>query len=244
MRRQHYWYPEQKIFSEGDFPSRNAVSGFSDKTFSVLVSSLKAGELQEARVIWRQILASIKNDTYRDQIFALNLIAQSLLKTQSEMGLQDKCIITEEFLEQIEDIEILTTVFDEVFKDISKIGEERRRQRVEDISTQVKKRIDNEYMDFVLSPTDIADELGMNSVYLGQLFRKGMDMSISDYMNQVRVKHAIKFLEDTDLTVKDIAAKVGYANSKYFFVVFKKVTGFTPLQYRKGNDGFAQAIKG
>ena len=57
-------------------------------------------------------------------------------------------------------------------------------------------------------------------------------MSISDYINQVRMKHAALLLKETDLTVKEITEKIGITNSQYFFVLFKKYSGLSPAKYR------------
>ena len=47
------------------------------------------------------------------------------------------------------------------------------------------------------------------------------------------MEKAREYLKDTDLSVIEIAENVGYEDSQYFFRVFKKTTGVTPLQYRQ-----------
>ena len=47
------------------------------------------------------------------------------------------------------------------------------------------------------------------------------------------MEKARKYLKDTGLSVIEIAESVGYEDSQYFFRVFKKTTGVTPLQYRQ-----------
>jgi YesN/AraC family two-component response regulator len=53
------------------------------------------------------------------------------------------------------------------------------------------------------------------------------------FITGVRVERAREFLETTDLSVAAISKNVGYEDSQYFFRVFKKVTGMTPLKYRQ-----------
>ena len=54
-----------------------------------------------------------------------------------------------------------------------------------------------------------------------------------NYITEVRMEKAREHLKDTDLSVIEIAENVGYEDSQYFFRVFKKTTGVTPLQYRQ-----------
>lgn len=57
--------------------------------------------------------------------------------------------------------------------------------------------------------------------------------SISEYTQTMRVKRAAELLETTDDSVMQIAASVGYENQSKFSAVFKKHTGFTPLEYKR-----------
>ncbi len=233
MQRQRYWNPRQLIWTEQDFEPRNAISNFSDKQVARMISALRSGNLEEGRQLWLELLSSIRNDTFRDQAFAISRTAQLLSKVMEELELPEATLITDEYLAQLKDIEELTLVFDEAFQDIARICADKRRQRLSDIATQVSRRIDSDFEDSSLSPAGIADEMGMNSAYLGRLFRQSLNMSISDYINLVRVQHAARLLIATTLSVESIASKVGFSNPKYFFVVFKKIYGQTPLQYRK-----------
>ena len=47
------------------------------------------------------------------------------------------------------------------------------------------------------------------------------------------MENACYMLTHTDLSVGGIAHQVGYADAQYFFQVFKKNVGVTPVQYRK-----------
>jgi len=54
-----------------------------------------------------------------------------------------------------------------------------------------------------------------------------------EYLSEIRIKHAKILLRKVDLKVYEIAVKVGYNNTKYFSDIFKKITGLTPIEYRK-----------
>jgi transcriptional regulator GlxA family with amidase domain len=56
-------------------------------------------------------------------------------------------------------------------------------------------------------------------------------LSPIDFIKQMRIKKALKLMEDTSLSITDIAYKVGFADPKYFSKCFKAEMGMTPKQY-------------
>lgn len=58
-------------------------------------------------------------------------------------------------------------------------------------------------------------------------------MTIGAYTNHVRMTVAANLLSTTDLSVEEIAYKVGYQYSTNFSKMFKKTYGKTPLKFRK-----------
>lgn len=80
---------------------------------------------------------------------------------------------------------------------------------------------------------NIAPLFGYNSSYLGKLFTQKMGLSFNSYLDQVRIKQAVALLENTDMKVYEISAKVGYKNVDYFHQKFKKRMNMSPAEYRK-----------
>ena len=84
-----------------------------------------------------------------------------------------------------------------------------------------------------LSRNEIAEYLYINSDYLSRIFRKKTGVSLKDYIVEMKIEHAKYLMENSPLPVSIVASKVGFANFSYFSQVFKKVTGTTPMEYRK-----------
>ena len=80
---------------------------------------------------------------------------------------------------------------------------------------------------------DIAAAVGVSENYLSQIFRKEMTLSPWDYLNRFRIQQAKEMLSLSDETITQIATRVGFNNSAYFSRVFHKLTGQSPLDYRK-----------
>ncbi len=69
--------------------------------------------------------------------------------------------------------------------------------------------------------------------YLSTLFKKEVGTNITDYINSVRIKHAVLLLNTTDLSVSVVAQKCGYSDGNYFTRRFKKIHNISPKEYRK-----------
>lgn len=89
---------------------------------------------------------------------------------------------------------------------------------------------DNYYKD--LNRKNVAQEVYITPSYLSILFKKEMGISFVDYLHKIRIQRACELLNDMRYKIYDVAVTVGYNDEKYFFQVFKKYKGMTPMQYR------------
>ena len=79
----------------------------------------------------------------------------------------------------------------------------------------------------------IADRFFVSRDKLCRDFRNHVHMSIGDFIGVARLNLAKNYLIDTDMTIKEVAAKCGFDNDVYFYSFFKKHTGMTPKEYVK-----------
>lgn len=80
--------------------------------------------------------------------------------------------------------------------------------------------------------------LYMNPDYLGKLFKQETGEKFSSYVTKVRIEKAMAKMEQTSaITIGTLAEELGFGNNpKYFSLVFKKYTGYTPSEYRKREE--------
>ena len=86
-----------------------------------------------------------------------------------------------------------------------------------------------------ISLSSIAEELFVHPTYLAKKFKDETNKTISEYVNEVRVKEAKIMLKTTEFKIEDIAYHVGYNDKKYFSKIFKKIYNQSPSNYRKYN---------
>lgn len=79
----------------------------------------------------------------------------------------------------------------------------------------------------------LAGEVHMNPYYFSAYFKKGTGKNFKDYLNEIRLNHAISLLVTTDKMTYEIAADVGYRDSRAFSDTFQRWYGETPSSYRK-----------
>ena len=80
---------------------------------------------------------------------------------------------------------------------------------------------------------DMAMAAGLSSNYIRRIFRDQCGYSPMDYLVNYRIETAKELLRDTSHTAKEVAEMVGYVNTKYFYSLFKKQTGYTTYEYKK-----------
>ncbi|MBR1772695.1 MAG: helix-turn-helix transcriptional regulator [Eubacterium sp.] len=84
-----------------------------------------------------------------------------------------------------------------------------------------------------ISAREIAEELGVSETSLKNYFKEVYGSCISDYMKEKRMKYAADKLQNTSLSIFDIANSIGYSNQGRFAKVFHDYYKCKPLEYRR-----------
>ena len=79
---------------------------------------------------------------------------------------------------------------------------------------------------------ELAFLAGLSKSYLSAVFKEVVGMRLQDYLFQARINKAKDLLSDIDLTIKQVAYKVGFRDPDHFSRTFKKKTGITPTDWR------------
>jgi two-component system, response regulator YesN len=84
-----------------------------------------------------------------------------------------------------------------------------------------------------LNLSSLATDIHVNPSYLSRKFSEEVGKSFSDYLVDYRIKVAQNLLSNGDLSISEIAEKVGFNSLHYFSSIFKQKTGLTPKTYRE-----------
>ena len=100
--------------------------------------------------------------------------------------------------------------------------------------------VENEkiYLDENISLQSLAEKLNIQPYQLSQLLNEKMNQNFSDFINSYRIEEAKKILTGPGGAEKKnttVALDVGFNSMTAFYKAFKKFTGMTPNQYKKGS---------
>jgi two-component system response regulator YesN len=103
----------------------------------------------------------------------------------------------------------------------------------EDVVEKAILFLNENYEDPHLSIQVICDHLHLSSSYFSLIFKKETGETFVEYVTGIRLEKARELLRTTTLKAYEIAERVGFNNIHYFSMVFKKVVGVAPSEYRK-----------
>lgn len=145
--------------------------------------------------------------------------------------------ISEHFAKKIEkenNIDLLSGIFKEMISEYCNLVND-------DIAKGYSKLVSNAInyiklnFKYEIRLSSIAKELFVHPTYLAKKFKEETKKTVSEYINEVRVREAKIMLKNTEFKVEDIAYYVGYNDKKYFSKTFKKIYNQSPSDYRKYN---------
>ncbi len=231
LRHLRFLHPDTSLFHQSSLDQCHPTSGLDTKAVAALIAALKAGDYSTASQLWLSIFLSIQQDRYADFYYAVRFLNKQLATLRTDLGFEKAPSLTE-LLDRISDSQPLHQYFDQQFVALSKGYAVRKNQQLTDFSEQVNAYIHQHYMHESFSVHSLAAHFQMNAAYLARQYAKISDKSLNDTINSIRIEYACKLLAQTHQSAEAISSSVGFTNSKYFFVLFKKWTGMTPRQYR------------
>jgi len=82
---------------------------------------------------------------------------------------------------------------------------------------------------------EMAALVGLGTTLFNEKVKSYSGFSPINYLINVRISEAIKLLKRPDISLTDIALDTGFYSSQHFSTTFKKLTGYTPSEFRKNH---------
>lgn len=80
---------------------------------------------------------------------------------------------------------------------------------------------------------EMARRLGLNPTHFSRLFKIETGLTYIEFVTKLKMERAQELLNQTNITIVDIAEQLGYDNVSYFIKLFRNFSGMTPVEYRK-----------
>jgi len=205
-----------------------------------LIDAIKLAERDKAKDLLKQFLVPVFQAELSPQECQLPLarLLNNLLIVVQESGIRLDQIrqaggsLFEELLKLNTVSEIEDWLWRAVVSPMIDVFRDRQEAQYHNISEKIIDLVQR-YYDTDLTLEECASRLHYNANYLSGVFRKETKVSFSEYLASYRFAMAKKWLAETDLPVKDIAARLRYNNPQNFIRSFRKQEGLTPGQYRE-----------
>ena len=107
-------------------------------------------------------------------------------------------------------------------------------KREEDPIALAKSYVED-HLDQNITLAVVAEKLYLSPTYFSRLFKQRTNYTFSTWLAERRILRAQRYLDETNLTIADIATQVGYREANSFTRLFKQTTGISPTEYRKAH---------
>ncbi|MEM1577961.1 MAG: AraC family transcriptional regulator [Candidatus Pacearchaeota archaeon] len=172
-------------------------------------------------------IAKVYINTYKD------LILNTLININSDFD-KDEIINIMKNVQQTNDINILKDIFKKVV-DLALYTNETNENKKPYWLNAIYEYIVNNYNQPELCVKTIANKFDISIEHLSRTFKRFIGVNLSDFIQMVRLEKVKKLLEESNLSIKEIAEKTGYLDSKALIRAFKNYIGTTPSKYREKN---------
>ena len=99
----------------------------------------------------------------------------------------------------------------------------------------VRNYIDQHYKESITLDL-LAEKASINKYYMAHAFKREYGVSPINYLIACRIREGKRLLAETDLSLSQIAAVLGFSSSSYFSQSFRNAEGISPTEYRKANQ--------
>lgn len=209
-----------------------------------LISTIRAGELEEAKRIVRAIVAQNMEQRelsmeMKQQLVGeikgtfLKLLDQKVFTEYPDIESVKRRVID---IGSSERLEIIQTEFFVIMEELCGLIANKKKDVHIQIIKQIKEYTVENYSDTELSLYRVAEQVERPEKYISQLFKEVSGVNFSDYLIKVRMDQAMILLKDSRYTVDEIAMRVGYNSSHSFRRAFKRLIGVSPSAYRQSID--------
>jgi two-component system response regulator YesN len=230
-----------KVISIMDMEGHRAATNgeYQEDWEQKLISCMKTGTENELKETLQAIIQQYKNSfpSIKQCYIHIQKLIIYLIRDLNQLGLQEVDIFGEvnpiTHIYQFQTLEEMESwLFDCCRHAINTIIE----QRNDFCNSQVRAAeayLKQHYSDEGLSLAKICKYVHMSTSYFSSVFKAHTGKTFIEYLTAERISNAKELLKFTSLKTYEIASRVGYQDPHYFSMLFKKITGDSPTEYRQ-----------
>ncbi|MBE1446881.1 AraC family transcriptional regulator [Paenibacillus sp. OAS669] len=204
-----------------------------------MTDKLKLGDPGKIAAAAHEFMASVSKAPYDEMMLALTQLLIATARTVKTMGgssPDDVRMDIGELSSQLGHMETMDEIerwYLSLCERAVRVRDREAAQKNKWMVDRVIQHIQEHYADPNLTVESLAEVGGLSMNYMRKVFKEMVGKSITVYLSEYRFSKAMELLVDTDLPANKIGEMVGFENTNYFYVSFKKHCGKTPDHYRK-----------
>jgi AraC-like DNA-binding protein len=105
-------------------------------------------------------------------------------------------------------------------------------QPLASLEIRMKEYIEQHYGEATFTIYSVAAHFAITPTYLRRIFKRHTGITVSEYVELLRIQQASHLLKESDENLGQIVYKIGYVNVSSFIRKFRQQTGMTPGEYR------------
>ncbi len=217
-------------------PSNTSQDSYPMHLEGMFANKILTGNLRGAREVFKEIFMWLANN-YREDIDKIKsklIDMQFVIEKSLPFELGHFAKSKQENIMRIlkaSKYEELEGLFLQYLSDLAFEVENQRKSEIDGIIPNVLSYLDKNY-DKNITLDSAAKSVNLSYHYFSKIFKDEVGKSFVDYLTELRIEKSMRFLENSNLSIKEVCHNIGYNDPNYYCKIFKKVTGMTPTEYR------------
>ncbi len=206
-----------------------------------LMHSLKAGDLEQLRELSAEFIAAVHPFKHDEIILSLVQLLVMTIRTAKGMSSFDRedadleIHTCQQQLLRLDTLEQIESWYLSLCERIVAVRDRESRSKNNKTVEKMAEYIKEHYTEPNLSVDMLSQLIGLSTSYVRKLFKEETGKSVAEHIAEHRFRKAQELLIRTDHPAKKIGEMVGFENTSYFYVLFKKHVGMSPDHYRREN---------
>lgn len=228
-------FSERKLIFQEDIEEyeKNNLQDFNILENIRLTDMILSGNEKDAvnliRIQWEKARA-VRVDAMFEQLFYMQFTVLTSVALRLDYDISATELSYQDSISEIE------TKMVEIAVKLCGYVQSKKEDNKNDVPKRIIEYMKEHYSDPEFYMTTLVEEFGLSDKTIAKLIKGYQNMTFSEYLEELRLQKAITLLEDTQLSIGNVANASGFSSENTFFKVFKRKFGTSPSGYRSNKQ--------
>jgi AraC-like DNA-binding protein len=211
-----------------------------------VTDSMKLGDADKTRSAVGEFITYVRQAAFGEMMLTLTQLLIAIVRSAKAMGTDGReesqldIGSLSQHLYRMDTMEEIEEWYFDLCESSIRLREQQSLQKNRWVVDKVLRYIHDHYSDPSLTVDMLVEIGGLSTNYLRKIFKDFVGQSLTVYLTEYRFEKAKELLLGTDLPANRIGEQVGFENTNYFYISFKKHFGKTPNHFRRHSKFDAQ----